>query len=234
MPFNQSTYQHDFKPPLFSKFIALPNTTPTGEWCTCLREKYDEYSCEKPPYQSGKIQLNITKSETVVRRINCENTSVNRILYTLKNCYPKLFEKVQNLSEEELRDFLNKSRMETIYQIDYCKNKNRFVSKSDEIHLPLNIDKLKIREEALKLIKSKRSKPIKEINIPRLPKTDILRSSVKEKSCSGGHITEYMDGISKIGCKIMKNNIHLHSKCLPKMCNHDIDNEVCRFKNGWQ
>lgn len=63
-----------------------------------------------------------------------------------------------------------------------------------------------------------------ERDIPKIkPKT--------EKVDSENYITDYMAGISKLGCSITKNRIHDHSKCQGN-CKHYYNSKPCKFKLG--
>lgn len=180
---------------------------------------------------------------------DCLKEQSNRFLKTLRTAYPDLYEHLKKMPKEELNRRLERDRMYTTYQIDFC-NINEY---------PEGIyESLKVENETSKLNTSKLLK--KEDPCAEL-RTNVIRYLNKEgvnsnnnDTCENAYkplrisfadssrfinsgdnshwrsnaftkrlnFTEYMDSINKIGCVIVKNNIHNHKKCTEKHCRHPL------------
>lgn len=234
MAFNQSVYKHDYKAPSTFKFAGLEKELQSGNLCACIREAVDVQPCHLPPYISGKLRLRTPEEDNKkLPKFDCENPTHSQVWKVLMNCNPEIFNEVQSFSPEQLKHFLTKHRMSSVYQKDFCGNKTRFFGKGESKHSDLNSPA--VREEVMKLIYSTRVKP-KKFDISECAKfANVGRSSREEQRVVGceNHFSEYMDGISKLGCTIIKNNIHSHVRCFPKRCHHDINAKQCRFKSRW-
>lgn len=236
MAFNQSVYKHDYKSPSTFIFAGLEKKFESGGSCFCIRKAVDDQPCHLPPYISGKLQLTIPKEESqMVSKFDCEYPIHGQDFKVLSSCHPEIFKEVQNFSPEELKLFLTKHRMSSVYKNDYCRNKTRFIIKSETKRPDPDFDTAAIRKELMKIIHSRKVKP-KRFDLSDCAEFANAGRPFKEKSKVVGcenHRTEYMDGISKLGCIITKNNIHSHVRCFPKLCNHDMNAKKCRFKSRW-
>lgn len=233
MPFNQSVYKRDYKPPSTFKFSGTEGNFKSGD-CACLRKAVHDQPCHLPPYISGKLKLNKPEENKNEASFDCENAIQIRVWKILKKCHPEIFDEVQGFTKQQLIKFLTKQRVSSVYQKDFCTNKNRFIGESENKRT--DVDSAAVREQLMKFIHSRRVKPEK-FDISECAKFANAGRSVKEKEkkyygCEN-HFSEYMEGISKLGCQITKNNLHNHSKCRnPAMCQHFMS-KPCKFKNRW-
>lgn len=132
MPFNESVYKHDYKPPSTFKFSGLHSEFKVGELCCCLRKDPHVYSCDLPPYISGKLKLNTPEEGTNhAIKFDCENKDHLRVMKILKSCHPEIYKEIQGFSAEQLKVFLLKQRLKTVYQKDYGGNKTWFIGKGE-------------------------------------------------------------------------------------------------------
>uniref|UniRef100_A0A1A9UH51 Uncharacterized protein n=1 Tax=Glossina austeni TaxID=7395 RepID=A0A1A9UH51_GLOAU len=278
-----TTYQHDYIPPYTKRYeflrakLAAKSAEPEKEVCECVEEtkvdipKAVEKQCAMEwtgvapmgrlvdprilPTKLSPEQLDAMAGEA---QTDCLKEQPNRFLKILRTAYPDLYERLKQMPKDELNRRLERERMYTTYQIDFC----------DMNEYPEGIYKsLKDEDETKKLNASKllqRQGPCAEF------RTNVMQELVKEgeagalnqdpcekaykpfkisfadsarfiSSGNNSHwrsnifakradFSEYMDTINKIGCVIMRNNIHNHQKCSNKHCRHQLIHTCANLK----
>ncbi|XP_068140280.1 uncharacterized protein [Drosophila tropicalis] len=166
-----STYQHDYVPPNAKRYEFLTNAKgsegPKVIECECIAEEKI-----KPPAEAAKnctgvewtgiapmgklvdprliptalSQDQVDKMATSIET-DCFKLQPNRFLKILRTVYPDLYERLKVMPKEELGRRLEKNRMFTTYQIDYCA-RNEYPQgiyeslKTEDESSKLNADKL--------------------------------------------------------------------------------------------
>lgn len=268
-----TTYQHDFIPPITKRYDfvkAQKSKNNEKEECQCIEEsrvntsKNVEKQCTIEwtgiapmdrlidpriiPTKFSSQQIDAMAQEGPV---DCYKEQPNRFLKNLRTAYPDLYERLKQMPKDELNRRLEKDRMFTTYQIDFC-NINEY---------PEGIyESLKVEDETSKLNASKllqRQGPCAEFRanvMQELSKETVNDKVTTQDPCekaykpfkisfvdssrfinSGNNshwrsnvftkranFTEYMDTINKMGCVITKNKIHDHQKCNEKHCRHQL------------
>ena len=279
-----TTYQHDYVPPHTKRYDFVGGrSTPVKQKekveCQCVEEptidipKKVEKECAIEwtgvapmgrlidpriiPTKFSKDQLDAMIQEG---EDDCFKAQPNRFLKILRTAYPDLYERLKQMPKDELNRRLDRDRMHTTYQVDFC-NINEY---------PEGIyESLKVEDETSKLNASKllqqqrpcaefRANVMKELSkdtadggfaISDDPcekaykpfKISFADSSRFITSGNNSHwrsniftkkakFTEYIDTISKIGCVIMRNNIHDHKKCTEKHCRHQLVHACTNLK----
>lgn len=192
-------------------------------------------------------KLDYTSKEEV-KLANCQEEQPNRFLKSLKECYPDLYERLLALPQEDLRKNIHSNRLMSTYQIDFCK-----LREFDEGLYKTAVDKDDKNKHLLTLTSGcetfrnriasevKKQRDISNLECVRAyrPKKFNFSDSAKFNSVAEtSHwsapnlgktytFSEYMDGVSKTGCVILQNDIHVHDKCTKESCNHQL--KKCKF-----
>ncbi|XP_065358419.1 uncharacterized protein LOC135952423 [Calliphora vicina] len=277
-----TTYQHDYVPPFtkrydFFKGQAVADQQEKVE-CQCIEEnKVDipkvmqnqcavEWTGVAPmgrlidpriiPTQFSSEQLDALIGES---KNDCFKEQPNRFLKILRTAYPDLYERLKQMPKDELNRRLERDRMYTTYQIDFC-NINEYPEgiyeslKVEDETSKLNASKLLQRQEPCAELRANVMQELSKEGASDKPnshdacekiykpfKISFADSSRFIKSGNNSHwrsnvftkrakFTEYMDTINKIGCVIMKNNIHDHQKCTGKHCRHQLIHACTNLK----
>jgi len=281
-----TTYQHDYVPPYTRRyeFIKKMNVG-LGEEdkskdeppCECI-----DPEAVKPPTSANKecdtlewsgiapmgrlvnpkiIPAKLTPEQlekmATDSGVDCFKEQPNRFLKVLSSLYPDLYDRLKNMPKEDVASNLDKERLHTTYQIDYC-HMNEY---------PEGVySSLKSAQDANQINDSKLLHPVdpcaefkaaleqylnEEGNLGMRP--DACEKAYKPMKMSFGDsnrfvdsgnnshwrgssfkkhatITEYMDVISRNGCVIMKNRIHDHSKCTKNHCAHTLKNKCLHIE----
>ncbi|XP_061402048.1 uncharacterized protein LOC133337854 [Musca vetustissima] len=181
------------------------------------------------------------------RENDCNKIQPNRFLKILRTVYPDLYERLQQMPQDELNRRMEQQRMYTTYQIDFC-NVNEYPEgiykslKEEDETSKLNASKLLKKDEPCNEFRrnvmeelNKQGgnfdpciKAYKPFKISFADSNRFINSGNNSHWRSGevfkknANFTEYMDTINKIGCVIMKNNLHDHRKCSGKHCRHQL------------
>lgn len=270
-----TTYQHDYVAPYTKRYDfnkgQINAKEKTKVECQCLEEnKIDipqnlqkqcatvEWTGIAPmgrlidpriiPTKFSNEQLTNLKEE---KPSDCFKQQPNRFLKILRTVYPDLYERLKQMPKDELNRRLDRDRMFTTYQVDFC-NINEYPEgiyeslKMEDETSKLNASKLlqiqepcaelraNVMEELAKELSTNTArgqdpceKAYKSFNISFADSSRFInsgnnshwRSNVFSKKAK---FSEYMDTINKIGCVIMKNNIHDHQKCTENHCRHQL------------
>lgn len=278
-----TTYQHDYIPPFTKRYDFLKGHTADKtdrdkEECQCVEESkleapktlekqcVIEWSGIAPmgrlidpriiPTKISPEQLNAMSSDG---QGDCFKEQPNRFLKILRTAYPDLYERLKQMPKDELNRRLERQRMYTTYQIDYC-NVNEYPEgvyeslKEEDETSKLNASKLlqtqgpcaefraNVVQELAKDTADGRNAnqdpcetAYKPFKISFADSARFINSGNNSHwRCSGfgkkANFTEYMDTINKAGCVIMKNNIHDHRKCTTKHCRHILTHACTNLK----
>lgn len=274
-----TTYQHDYVPPYTKRYEFVKKqgkAEKEKEECQCIDTakievpKAAQEKCESGAEWTGiapmgrLIDPRIIPTKLTPEQVDnlaketdadCFKAQPNRFLQILRTAYPDLYDRLKQMPKDELNRRLERQRLFTTYQIDYC-NMNEYPEgiyeslKEKDDTANLNASKLLQKEGACDVF---RANVMKELdNQTRNPTiTDPCEHAYKPfkisftdsarfiNSGNNSHwrskafvtrtnFSEYMETISRNGCVIIKNNIHDHSKCGSngKHCRHPLLN-VC-------
>lgn len=277
-----STYQHDYIPPFTKRYNFLETQKSKkpedSEKCQCVEEirvdipKKVEKQCAIEwtgiapmgrlidpriiPAKFSPQQLDALAQEG---QGDCFKEQPNRFLKILRTAYPDLYERLKQMPKDELNRRLERERMYTTYQIDFC-NMEEY---PEGIYESLKEEDKTNKLNARKLLQ--RQAPCAEFRaniMQELAKETSDGETINQDTCekaykpfkisfadssrfinSGNNshwksnvfakranFTEYMDTINKIGCVIMKNNLHDHQKCRAKHCRHQLVHACTNLK----
>lgn len=270
-----STYQHDYVPPNAKRYEFL--TRPGGQEgpkiieCECIDE--DKIKIPVAAKDCGGVEwtgiapmgklvdpriipTQLTQDQVdnmaFSAETDCHKLQPNRFLKILRTVYPDLYERLKVMPKEELSRRLEKNRMFTTYQIDYC-SMNEY---PDGIYESLKTED-DSKQYSNKMMTERgpcsefRSNVMNELEREASASVEVSRDECEKtykpfkttfsdssqfiESGSNSHwsaapttyrkmptFTEYMDSISRNGCVIMRNKLHDHSKCLAKYCKHEL------------
>lgn len=271
-----TTYQHDYVAPYTKRYAFIQGQKYIGEMpkveCQCIEETKIgipenvqkqcpavEWTGVAPmgrlidariiPTKFSDEQLEAITDETL--RSDCFKEQPNRFLKILRTNYPDLYERLKQMPKDEMNRRLDRDRMFTTYQLDFC-NINEYPEgiyesiKTEDETSKLNASKLLQSQEPCADLRTNAIEELaKEVSNNRAGMLDPCEKSYKPfkisfadssrfiNSGNSSHwrsnvftkkakFSEYMDTINKIGCIVMKNNIHDHQKCTKNHCRHQL------------
>lgn len=269
-----STYQHDYIPPNTKRydFITRPEQRKKEEEvCQCIQPANVEIpkaaleQCSGVEWTGiapmGKLidpRIIPTKfSPDQIQGIeqgnieDCFQMQPNRFLKILRTAYPDLYERLKEMPKDELSRRLDRQRLFTTYQIDFC-GVNEYPEgiyeslKENDPHNTIDTKLLQkqgpcesFRTNVMQAMQRAKmdgyaegkdpcEKAYKPFKIAFGDSNRFINSGNNSHwKCTSfnkkANFSEYMDTINKSGCIIMKNNLHDHSRCNKgKHCKHQI------------
>lgn len=269
-----TTYRHDYVSPHTKRYAFLKAKNEKDleqggkEPCQCVEDKQEvpkavekqcaiEWTGVAPMgrlIDARIIPTTITPEQLDAMandgRSDCFKEQPNRFLKILRTAYPDLYERLKQMPKDELNRRLERERMFTTYQIDYCNvdeyPEGIYKSLNDEDETKkLNANKLLQHQDACAEFRANVMQEISKDGEKSYMQKDPCEKIYKPFKISFGdsarfinsgnnshwrtaafkkraNFTEYMDSISRVGCVIMRNNIHNHQKCSSKHCRHQL------------
>lgn len=272
-----TTYQHDFVRPNNNRYIFVKdNDLNEKDICKCPDEQSDIPQTQRKHEETVEwtgiapmgrlIDPRIIPTKFSADQVdamandhegNCFDLQPNRFLKILRTAYPDLYERLKEIPKDELSRRLERQRMFTTYQIDFC-NINEYpggiyesIKKEDEksksdasrllqqqgscVEFKTNVIQ-ELEKESSDRIQDPCVKAYKPFKISFADSARFVNSgnnshwNSKEVFNKKANFTEYMDTINKIGCVIMKNKLHDHHKCSGRHCRHQLVHTCANLK----
>ncbi|KAM7353214.1 uncharacterized protein ACRADG_005395 [Cochliomyia hominivorax] len=278
-----TTYQYDFIPPNTKRYDfindQIPSVKKNEDECQCVEEnKIDipqikQKQCDSVEWTGVAPMGRLIDPRIIPTRLynqqlkdmnhefqtDCFIQEPNRFLKILRTAYPDLYERLKQIPKDELNRRIERDRIYTTYQIDFCNTKEypegiyASLQEKDDAS-KLNASKIlqtqkscaELRANVLEMLAKEGTsdkqknhdscdKAYKPFKITFADSSRFInsgnnshwRSNVSAKKTK---FSEYMDTINKIGCVIMKNNIHDHQKCTGKHCRHQLIHACTNLK----
>ncbi|XP_075157041.1 uncharacterized protein LOC142230277 [Haematobia irritans] len=270
-----TTYQNDFIRPNIERYEFVKDVTQgDGEKpiCQCIEgqptenpkdQKVAEWTGIAPmgrlidpriiPTKFSPQQIEALKAG---EQSDCYREQPNRFLKILRTAYPDLYERLKQMPKDELNRRMERQRMYTTYQIDFC-NINEYPEgiyeslKDEDETNKLNASKLLQKQAPCSEFRASVMQELDKgspesgdpcVKVYKPFKKSFVDSSRFINSGNNSHwqsneiftkkanFTEYMDTINKTGCVITKNKIHDHRKCSSKHCKHLLTHTCANLK----
>ncbi|XP_055379493.1 uncharacterized protein LOC129610796 [Condylostylus longicornis] len=265
-----TTYRYDYTLPVTDRYKFLEKTNVQEEVSNpsnCNKLTTNEIKSSNMPELSKKTNLKMEwtgiapmgriitpklippDSDAYLARsqqkstIKCIENQPNRFLKKLEKCYPDLYERLKRMTDNELKRRVNKQRLKTTYQIDYC----RLLEFPDGIYHQRVVEETENEKKNVDVIEGSYEKFEKDIqtglNVENksfgFRKSDLepkIRDDTNYRladieTTNKPHITEYVDKICRTGCVVMQNKIHDHKNCSDgQKCVHNLKTLCKDFK----
>lgn len=248
-----TTYTHDYLPPNIERynFTKLSTLGPKSGFKTkneSTQLPVIAASCGENEW-TGIAPMGILIKPRLIpdepkdtRKINsCFSDKPNKFLESLCIKYPELYERIMSTPKDDLYRQIDSDRFRSTYQVDY-DHISEFphgvydgltTKNNQEIEDFNSKDPCAIYRGNPKIVKQIDPvdpclglyRPVRVETITKIPKNYTSSSHWTDGATKmkGPNVSEYTDGISKIGGIIQKENLNDHSKCKSgKSCIHEF------------